>query len=189
MFKKLTFAFLALFLIGGSTMAFAWWDNLRVEETEQSLLLGEGVRIELDSSVGGGGKLLVPAGSYYAGHVDYTTEYAFTYTLGLASELDDPGDVQISIENFQIEGLTAGEKPDALIITIAGDGLNGVTQSATGFTLRIDNALKTATDTLDVTVTFTLVAHPNETYAADYEKLAGKNIDFTAAFDLIPVGE
>ena len=38
MFKKLMFVFLAVLLLGGSTLAFAWWDNLTEDDLPKNAL-------------------------------------------------------------------------------------------------------------------------------------------------------
>ncbi len=190
--KKLVLVVLLFLLFSGSFGAFAWWDRLNRTSPGEDIDLGEGIRLVLSDTIGSTEKPLVPAGSYYAADTDnYTTEYVFTYTLGLEFSWDVPVDIKTTIENFQVDGLDPGEKPAALIIEIAGEDLEGNPFSEEAMELRIDEALQMDDDELIITVTFKLVDHPNADplYADDFDKLAGKTLNFNVLFEIVPFGD
>lgn len=194
--KIIAFALASLVLLGTSTVAFAWWDRLEQEATDQSLDMGYGVRLVLEDETTEDQGVLVPAGSFYAAVDGYTTEYVFTYELNLEEDLDD-FDLLIDIENLTIGGVdydTAANVHGPLSVVIAtSEGVfetTGYDDDITGPTtnLRLNEVLH-GDGTVTITLTFTLMDHTEDAlFEGDlveaYEALAGKEIKFDIAFEI-----
>lgn len=102
MFKKL-FAVLAVALVlGGTVMAFAYWDNLQQQQNE-TIEIGNGVTLELSAvAVAPAGKVLVPAGVVMkANDVD---EVVLTYNVKLDEAALEALDLSVVASNIKIGG-------------------------------------------------------------------------------------
>ena len=211
--KIIAFALASLVLLGTSTVAFAWWDRLEQEATDQSLDMGYGVRLVLEDETTEDQGVLVPAGSFYAAVDGYTTEYVFTYELNLEEDLDD-FDLLIDIENLTIGGVdydTAANVHGPLSVVIETDTNQFVEWDAVGeewvaisvegaialggptTNLRLNEVLQ-GDGTVTITLTFTLMDHTEDApFEGDlveaYEALAGKEIKFDIAFEIPAYGE
>ena len=65
MLKKLVVLLVALFAIGGSVSAYAWWDTLQQTQNE-TLTVGEGTTLTVDVvATAPVGKVLVPSGTIF----------------------------------------------------------------------------------------------------------------------------
>lgn len=137
MFKKLSFALLALFVLGGSTLAFAWWDTNAETETI-TIGVGQGVTltvVELSETQGA----LVPSGVIE--QANQVTEYELTYDVNLDATATTTLNLSVSESNVQLAGLAEVEG-----------------QSVSNFLTITDDAPATIApeDTVTVTVTVTL---------------------------------
>lgn len=102
MFKKL-FAVLAVALVlGGTVMAFAYWDNLQQQQNE-TIEIGNGVTLELSAvAVAPAGKVLVPAGVVMkANDVD---EVVLTYNVKLDEAALEALHLSVVASNIKIGG-------------------------------------------------------------------------------------
>ncbi len=156
MFKKLTIVVIALFLFGGSALAFAWWDSLETNE-DVTIGVGEGVTISvnLDEQTEGD---LVPEGVVMKDEDVTEVDIDFTVTLDrtdLAEELD----LLVNIDNIEIDGV---------------DTHAGLVQTS------IDNPGTIQNAPVEVTVTVTLDEPADQ---STYDEGANKDITFDVTFE------
>ncbi len=157
MLKKLSVFAIALLLIGGSAMAFAWWDRLSVEE-EEIISIGAGVTLEVDAVAGvPEGKFLVPAGVILK--TDDVNEIVLTYNVKLDTELPDALDLAVTESNVEIGGDDTYAGLVNIDISLAEAEVNNA-------------------DVL-VTVTVTLTEPADE---ATYDAIKNQDITFTLTF-------
>jgi hypothetical protein len=184
-FKKSLFALLLLFVVAGSSLAFAWWDQLEVDRDE-TIDLGYGVRLEIESVVEDE-RILVPAGSFYAAYeADYTTEYSFTYVLKLEEPLKEGmlANLITEITSFEVNGVEYTNVPKVFTVTIEV----GASSSET-LELTVENAFTDSVNTVTVLVTITLEPQSNEDLTlAEYNAIAGGEVSFNIAFELVNTG-
>jgi hypothetical protein len=184
-FKKSLFALLLLFVVAGSSLAFAWWDQLEVDRDE-TIDLGYGVRLEIESVVEDE-RILVPAGSFYAAYeADYTTEYSFTYVLKLEEPLKEGmlANLITEITSFEVNGVEYTNVPKVFTVTIEV----GASSSET-LELTVENAFTDSVNTVTVLVTITLEPQSNEDLTlAEYNAIAGGEVSFNIAFELVNNG-
>ena len=195
--KKFLVAALLLLMIGSTSLAFAWWDRLSQEETEQTLDMGYGVRLVLENETTKNQGVLVPVGSFYAAVDGYTTEYVFTYELNLEEDLDD-FDLVIDITDLKIGGVEYDQAHDVhgplnvVISTTQGAFVvneiyaNEITGPETK--LRLNEVLQ-GNGVVTITLTFSLQNHVEDAdfegdLVAAYKALAGKEISFDIAFEV-----
>ena len=181
--KKLGFMIALVLLLGGSALAFAWWDNL--EETQsENIVLGEGVRISVSEDTEEEDRLLVPAGSFYADFEDdYTTEYVFTYTVSMENPLE-PGykaSLNVSVDGWNVSSPAL----DVLQYTIEENGTTTTDESLT-----ITDAFSSAGETYTITVEISIAGEPDEEDEQDvYDALVG-GLEFDVNFSVTdPVEE
>ncbi|MFH5882607.1 hypothetical protein [Liberiplasma polymorphum] len=184
-FKKSLFALLLLFVVAGSSLAFAWWDQLEIDRDE-TIDLGYGVRLEIESVVEDE-RILVPAGSFYAAYeADYTTEYSFTYVLKLEEPLKEGmlANLITEITSFEVNGVAYTNVPKVFTVTIEV----GASSSET-LELTVENAFTDSVNTVTVLVTITLEPQSNEDLTlAEYNAIAGGEVSFNIAFELVNNG-
>ncbi len=194
-----------LSLLGTSTMAYAWWDNL--EETRGArLTLGYGVRLSLKDETSAEADTWVPAGSFYAEVDGYTTSHVFTYVLDLEEDLDD-FDLLIDVEGLRIGDTGYDPSSDVhgpmRVIVEFDAGENDIEFAGGGYDyvitgpnthLRLNSVLR-GDGEITVTITFTLLAQDvaweyatAENLESAYGSLAGKTIAFDVAFE-VPMDE
>ena len=181
MLKKLSFIFVIALLLGGSAMAFAWWDNLEATESGQELEIGQGVRLTVADQTTSGQGLLVPAGSFYASGADYTTTYEFTYDLSLEEGALAEGfdaDLIVTLENLALDG---GAFADTLFTL----DINGEEVKDPGFTHTFTAVFDDETHTYQVVLQIALKDHPDSSLdSSDYEAVAGKDLTFDISFEI-----
>ena len=108
MLKKLSILAIALFLFGGSTFAFAWWDDLETTDSDIEIGVGQGVTLEIDASDEAGDNLVPASAVEQDGQTD---EITLTYTVSLDTEVDEELNLKTEIENksFDDDGLNADD--------------------------------------------------------------------------------
>lgn len=194
--KKIIVAALLLLMVGSTTLAFAWWDRLGQEATEQTFDMGYGVRLVLEDQTTTTQGVLVPEGSFYAAVDGYTTEYVFTYELSLEEDLDN-FDLLIDITNLEIGGVGYNPSPSVhgpLSVIITSDQGSFVVEgydtsiSSEETNLRLNEVLQ-GDGTVTITLAFTLQNHTEDASFSGnlvqaYEALAGKTITFDIAFEI-----
>ncbi len=157
MLRKLSLFVIALVLIGGSALAFAWWDNLTVEE-EETITIGEGVTLEvLAVAEVPEGKALVPAGVILK--ADDVDEVELTYNVKLDTEVPEALDLDVVSSNIEIGGDATYAGLVNIDISLAESTVNDV-------------------DVL-VTVTVTLDEPADQT---EYDAIVNQDITFTLTF-------
>ncbi len=117
MLKKLSILAIALFLFGGSTFAFAWWDDL---ETDTDVEIGVGQGVTLSASVDdslGEDEVLVP--SNVVQKVNDVNEVEYTYTVELDNEEDINSDLDLDVDISSIE--VGGEEDSDEFINVDVD--------------------------------------------------------------------
>ena len=109
MFKKISIVGIALFLFGGSTFAFAWWDSLETSDDNITIGVGEGVTLEASTEDTLGDDVLVP--SNVVQKTNDVNETVFTYTVELdrGEEVTSDLDLTISVDNIKVGGENADD--------------------------------------------------------------------------------
>lgn len=195
--KRFIILLVALFVFGGTIGAYAWWDRLQQGANNQELELGYGVRLVLENQETEGTDILVPSGSFYANVDGYTTEIVFTYELNLEEELG-AFDLLMNVKNLKVGGVdynSAASVHGPLSVVVANDQsvafvveegvyVNTVTSANTA--MRFNNILSD-TDTIVITITFSLTDHTVDAgfdgdLVAAYAALAGATITFDVEF-------
>jgi len=104
MFKKILAAVLVVLAIGGSGLAFAWWDNLS-QTQEETITIGEGVTLTVAAvAVAPAGKYLVPSGVVLK--ANDVESIVLTYNVKLDQAAIDALDLTIVATAIQIGGDT-----------------------------------------------------------------------------------
>ncbi len=179
---KKVFALIALaaLLVGSTVVAFAWWDSLRADRDE-TFEIGYGVRLQVDSELQDT-RALVPAGSFYAAYeADYTTAYVFEYVLSLEEPLTEgmTANLNVEITDFVLGTYTYGFNNVESVVTI---DINGTTEADGAWVL--ENVFTDENNEVTVTVTLTLIAHPNAEFASHYAAVAGQLPTFSIGFEV-----
>ncbi len=157
MFKKFLAVIALALVLGGSALAFAWWDNLSANR-EEVITIGQGVTLQVAAvATAPEGKVLVPAGVVLK--ANDVTEVVLTYNVKLDLEVLTALDLTVSASNIQIGGSSEHEA----LVTI------DIAQAAA----TVNNA-----DVL-VTVTITLAQPDTEEV---YLEIINQDITFTLTF-------
>ena len=155
--KKLFALLLVVFLFGGSTMAFAWWDQLETTDENITIGVGEGVTISvnLDEQTQGS---LVPNGVVMK--TNDITEVEVKYTVNLDSnDINEALNFDVSVINLEIGGLdTYKSLVDIVVVS--------------------DSTIQN--ESVDVTLTVTLNMPSNQT---EYDAIVNQNITFDVQFN------
>ncbi|MFU8787164.1 MAG: hypothetical protein ACNA7U_07915, partial [Candidatus Izemoplasmataceae bacterium] len=155
-------------------------------DRDETIDLGYGVRLEIESVVEDE-RILVPAGSFYAAYeADYTTEYSFTYVLKLEEPLKEGmlANLITEITSFEVNGVEYTNVPKVFTVTIEV----GASSSET-LELTVENAFTDSVNTVTVLVTITLEPQSNEDLTlAEYNAIAGGEVSFNIAFELVNNG-
>lgn len=158
--KRMLAILLVLFLLGGSAVAYGYWDNLSQEQNNVTLTVGEGVTLEV--AVGdqmGANDVLVPAGVVLK--ANDVTSVALTYNVNLDQAVLSNLNLTVTASNVQINGSTT----NAGLVNISVDAPATINSS-----------------TVVVTVTVTLTEPADAaTYAAVYGQDITFDLDFVAA--------
>ena len=120
--KKRILVVLALvLLLGGTTLAFGYWDNLTVNQTGETLVLGEGVELTVASGVHtDSGSLLVPSGFARSGQIDsYEIKYSVILDTNLSLGLT------VTPSNIKIGGSTVNAGLVVITTTTGATTVNG----------------------------------------------------------------
>ncbi len=135
MFKKL-FAVLAVaLLLGGTVLAFAYWDNLQQEQSE-IIEIGNGVTLEVAAvAVAPAGKVLVPAGVVMK--ANDVNQVVLTYNVKLDEAALAALNLSVVASNIKIGGSTVNADLVNVAIALGSATVNNA------------NVLVTVTVTLD----------------------------------------
>jgi len=160
MIKKIIAAIALVLVLGGSTLAYAWWDSLDAT-TNETITIGQGVTLQVSAvATAPSGKVLVPVGTVLK--ANDVTSVVLTYNVRLDLEVIDALGLSVTASNVKIGGVTA----NATLVGIA------IVKSAP--TVNDANVL--------VTVTVTL-AEPSD--LAVYNAVINKAITFDLTFEAI----
>lgn len=176
--KVLLFIAIALLFTGASVGAYAWWDSLE-QNRDETLEIGYGVRLSVDSELQDT-RELVPAGSFYAAYeADYTTQYVFQYALSLEEPLKTGmvANLSVDITDFVLGLYTYGFNNVSSVLSI---DVNGLEEDANG-SWTIENAFTENDNTETITITLTL-ADNGEAFADHYSQVAGQTPTFNVSF-------
>lgn len=176
--KVFLFIALALLFMGASVGAYAWWDSLE-QNRDETLEIGYGVRLSVDSELQDT-RELVPAGSFYAAYeADYTTLYVFEYKLSLEEPLKTGmvANLSVDITSFVLGLYSFGFNNVSSVLSI---DVNGLTEDANGSWTVLD-AFTDSDNTETITVTLTL-ADNGEDFAEHYSQVAGQTPAFNVSF-------
>ncbi len=155
--KRFVFVLALLLIVGGSSVAFAWWDSLDVTEEEITIGVGEGVTLNVSSS-NDFNDVLVPAG--VVSQEGQVQSYELTYTVNLDRDIDETLNLSVSALNKAIDGDT--ELGDNYVnVLITHDS-----------TIQNDDVIVTVIITLDM----------DENDAADVANVVLKDITFDLEF-------
>jgi len=155
MFKKFAIVLVALFAFGGTVSAYAWWDQLQVQETNQTLTIGVGTELTVSATTSDLAQTLVPAEALLG--TNDTKSYEFTYTLELDKQLASDATLSVLVDNISVGGVA---NPGAITITPTyATSING-----------------------DSPVTVTLTVTMANILQADYATYANKIIAFDVTF-------
>jgi len=155
--KKLSFILIALFVLGGSAVAFAWWDTLSQTE-EETLTIGNGVVLQVAAVAEAPvGKVLVPAGVVLK--ANDLESIVLTYNVKLDLEAVEALDLDVVASDIEIGGSTANAGLVQIAIVQAANEVNA------------ENVL--------ITVTVTLNMPASE---AVYNAIKNQPITFTLTF-------
>ncbi|HPF42369.1 MAG TPA: hypothetical protein PLH02_05140 [Bacillota bacterium] len=155
--KKVFVAILVALLLGGTALAFSWWDNLSREQNE-TLQIGEGVTLVVTAvATAPADKVLVPAGVTMT--ADDVDQIQLTYNVNLDQTVIDPLTLSVVATNV----LIGGSSTYADLINI------DITQAAT--TVNDANVLVTVTVSLDMPST-----------QAIYDEIKNGQITFSLTF-------
>lgn len=104
--KKRILAVIALVLLfGGTTLAFGYWDNLATSQTDQTVVIGEGVTLTVAAGVHADDtKVLVPSGVVMK--ANDVTSYVITYSVALDTAAVTDLDLDVTASNILIEGVS-----------------------------------------------------------------------------------
>lgn len=102
--KKLVLILLVLTLLTSGAITYAWWSS-NSKETDNTLTMGYGLRLEVEGTTANQDELLIPAGSTFDGVDGYTTQYVFTYTIQLDANLVGIFDLDVQVEEILIGGV------------------------------------------------------------------------------------
>jgi hypothetical protein len=160
MFKKLSFILLALFVLGGTAVAYAYWDNLQQTQNE-TITIGNGVTLQKEAvAVAPAGKVLVPTGVVLK--ANDVTSIVLTYNVKLDEAALTALNLSVSASNIQINGSSDYENLVNIAISPATTTVNAtnvlitVTVTLTApATVEIYNLIKNQPITFTLTFTAT----------------------------------
>lgn len=164
MFKKILIAVFALVIMGGSAVAFAWWDKLTVNKLESEIItIGQELNLEVATVVinpATNGNLIPASAVLKTGD---TYAIVLSYTVSLSMNVEETLDLAVNVANIAVGGVA---NPFGLInVAVVNPG-------------EIEND--------DVIVTLTVTIDDSELDSADYEAaylaLANKTITFSVSF-------
>ncbi|XMB72875.1 hypothetical protein RJI07_02940 [Mycoplasmatota bacterium WC30] len=150
MFKKIIAVIAVALVLGGTALAFSYWDNLE-QTSNETITIGEGVSLDVVAvAAAPAGKVLVPSGVVLK--ANDVESIVLTYNVALDSAALTDLDLAVVASDIQI----GGETTNASLITV------NVSQAAT--TVNDANVLVTVTVTMaqpaDVTVYNAIINQP-----------------------------
>lgn len=155
--KNKLLALLILFVvIGGSASAFAYWDSLTVDQTGNSVTLGNGVTLTISSSTADSVLELVPASAIVK--PGDTTSIVFTYNVKLDEAVTTALNLTTTVSNIQVGAVDNATLANVVVATTGGAvTVNGSDVQVT-VTLTLndpaDEAAYTALQAAGPTITF-----------------------------------
>lgn len=162
MFKKLAIVLVALFAFGGTVSAYAWWDQLQVTDSSQTLTIGEGANLSVQATFApDSGKTLVP-NTVMLGANDVTS-YDIEYTLVLDKQLAADANLSAVVDSIDVGG-------------------NGNPENVISVAVSYDDALQgiNADNDIVVTLTVTMIEPSQTAYAQVADQVITIGVTFTA---------
>ena len=162
--KRIILMVIALFTIGGSVAAYAWWDRLSITNTEDNIV-DIGSRLELTIlpvviDPLEAGNLIPESGILKPGD---TYEVVLTYTVVFSADIQEELTLEVTVDNILVGGVS---NPYGLISAIVSNP--GLIQN--------DEVIVTVTISIDESGLL-----PAD-YEAAYLAIAGKSITFDIEF-------
>ncbi len=122
MVRKLLVAILALFIVGGSVSAFAYWDDLS-DQQQETVSIGQGLTVTATETTSpAAGKALVPTGKV-RNALSETDSHVYVYTVTLDQQVTTDLTLTATINNLEIDGLT--ENAGLANVEVTYTGANG----------------------------------------------------------------
>jgi len=164
MLKKVLIAVLAIIILGGSSVAYAWWDKLAVNRLENEIInIGQGLELQVDNVVINPATdgYLVPASAILKTGDTYAIE--LSYIVRLDQAVSAPLNLAVNVSDIEVGGVA---NPFNLIdVAVSNPGT-------------VQNT--------DVTVTLTVTIDDSALQPVDYEAaslaLENQTITFTVSF-------
>jgi len=161
MFKKLFAALIVALLLGGTVLAFSYWDNLQQEQSE-TINIGNGVTLLVAAeAVVPVGKVLVP--STVVMKANDVTSVVLTYNVKLDEAALAALNLSVVASNIQIGGSAVNAGLVNVVISLASSTVNAtdvlVTVTVTlnqPATVEIYDVIKNQPITFDLTFTGTI---------------------------------
>jgi hypothetical protein len=161
MFKKILAVLVVAVLLGGSVLAFSYWDNLQQQEQE-TLNIGNGVTLQVAAvATAPAGKVLVPAGVVMK--ANDVTSVVLTYNVKLDEAAVTALDLEVLASNIQIGGSAVNAALVNVVITLGATTVNDanvlVTVTVTlnqPATVEVYDLIKNDPITFDLTFTGTI---------------------------------
>ena len=142
--KKVLVALLALIMLTGSTMAFAWWDKLAVNRSESNIItIGQGVNLVVATAVidpltDGS---LIPASAILKTGDTYQID--IDYDVNLDYAVSSPLVLNVNVSNILIDGVADTNSYIIISVTNPGTVDNNITTVTLSVTID-DNPLDPA---------------------------------------------
>jgi len=122
MFKKIFAAIIVAVVLGGSALAFAWWDSLEVDQAE-TITIGEGVTLSVTAvAVVPAGKFLVPNGVVLK--ANDVESIVLTYNVKLDLTAVDSLDLAVVASNILINNSATNNDLVDIDIVLASSTVN-----------------------------------------------------------------
>lgn len=163
-FKKVLILLVALLVMGGSNLAFAWWDNLSKTNLEADIVtIGESLDVvvlpvQVDPATEGN---LIPSSAVLK--TGDTYEVVMNYTVQLSALVEEALNLDVVVSDILVGGVA---NPFNLInIAVTNPGTIFNTEVIVSLSVTIDDSALAPAD-----------------YEAAYTALANQTISFTIAF-------
>jgi len=122
MFKKLVVCLIVAVLLGGTVLAFSYWDNLQQQEQEQ-LNIGNGVTLVVSAvATAPAGKVLVPSGVVMK--ANDVTSVVLTYNVKLDEAALAALNLEVLASNIEIGGSAVNADLVNVVISLASSTVN-----------------------------------------------------------------
>ena len=137
--KKLLIALIAILVIGGSSMAYAWWDSLTVNNSESNIItIGQGLDLVVATAVidpltDG---TLIPASAVLK--TGDTHQIDIDYTVSLDYTVDTPLNLAVTISNVLIDGVA--DTNSYVIISVNNPGTVGNSDVTVTLSVTLDDS-------------------------------------------------